>query len=72
MWRLYRTEFIFWEGVGMINSKVWIMITEKGWYPIEPSEECKPEDHAKLNEHVIRIEDMDGIVLWSKQNESKE
>lgn len=46
---------------------VWIMIREDGWYPIQPSSKCKPEDHAELNPDIIRIEDADGIVLWRKQ-----
>ena len=46
--------------------KVWIMKTKTGFYPIEPSEKCKPEDHGNLNEHVIQIEDSAGNVLWTR------
>ncbi len=46
--------------------KIWIMHTADGWYPIEPSEKCKPEDHGKLNDHVLAIEDLNGNVLWSR------
>lgn len=46
--------------------KPWIMITESGWYPIEPSKFCKPEDHGRLNPHVMRIEDHLGNVLWER------
>lgn len=46
---------------------LWLMITRDGhFYPIQPSEECKPEDHGELNDHVVRIEDMDGNVLWRR------
>ena len=45
---------------------IWIMITANGFYPITPSEKCRPEDHGKLNDHVIRIEDMHGNVLWER------
>lgn len=45
---------------------VWIMRTADGWYPIQPSDRCKPEDHGELNPHVIAIEDIDGTVLWTR------
>lgn len=45
---------------------VWIMKTADGWYPIQPSERCKPEDHGNMNEHVLSIEDVDGNVLWQR------
>jgi len=45
---------------------VWIMVTAAGWYPVQPSNKCKPEDHAALNPHVIRIEDAAGNVLWRR------
>ena len=45
---------------------VWIMRTADGWYPIQPSERCKPEDHGALNEHVQSIEDTDGNVIWRR------
>lgn len=45
---------------------VWIMHTADGWYPIQPSDRCRAEDHGKLNPHVLRIEDADGNVLWAR------
>lgn len=48
---------------------VWIMRTENGFYPVLPSAKCKPEDHGELNDHVIRIEDTKGNVLWERGNE---
>lgn len=46
---------------------VWIMRTASGhWYPIQPSDRCKPEDHGLLNPHVTRIEDASGNVLWRR------
>lgn len=51
---------------------VWIMRTVNGgFYPIQPSDKCKPEDHGKLNDHVVSIEDVEGHVLW-KRNASDE
>jgi hypothetical protein len=46
---------------------MWIMRTADGfWYPIQPSEKCKPEDHGRINPHVIAIEDAAGVVLWKR------
>jgi hypothetical protein len=45
---------------------IWIMRTKDGFYPIQPSEKCKPEDHGRLNDHVQKIEDVNGIVLWER------
>ena len=46
---------------------LWIMKTIDGhFYPIQPSDRCKPEDHGRLNDHVRSIEDMDGNVLWER------
>lgn len=45
----------------------WIMRTANGWYPIQPSEACKPEDHGRLNPGVVQIEDAGGAVLWSRK-----
>jgi hypothetical protein len=51
----------------MLNE-VWIMKTKDGWYPVTPSKKCKPEDHGKLNPHVISIEDERGNVIWTRIN----
>lgn len=45
---------------------VWLMFTVDGFYPIQPSVRCKPEDHGFLNDHVTRIEDIEGNVLWQR------
>ncbi|NSY48503.1 hypothetical protein [Agrobacterium tumefaciens] len=45
---------------------LWIMRTANGFYPIQPSEKCKPEDHAALNDHLTSIEDLEGNVLWKR------
>lgn len=47
----------------------WLMVTEEGFYPIQPSIFCKPEDHGHLNPHVVRIEDADGRTIWRRDNE---
>jgi len=44
----------------------WIMFTASGWYPITPGQQCKAEDHGRLNPHVIRIEDHEGNTLWTR------
>ena len=50
----------------MTEPVIWIMRTADGFYPIVPSEKCRPEDHGRLNDHVIRIEDTRGNVLWER------
>lgn len=46
---------------------IWIMRTvDNNWYPIQPSEKCKPEDHGRLNNHIVSIEDAAGGVLWQR------
>lgn len=51
---------------------VWIMHTADGFfYPIQPSEKCRPEDHGRLNPHVARIEDRNGKILWERGVEPK-
>ena len=44
--------------------RTWIMRTADGWYPIQPCDLCKPEDHGRLNPHVLQIEEIGGKVLW--------
>jgi hypothetical protein len=47
---------------------IWVMRTEDGFYPIQPSTRCKPEDHGRINPHVLSIEDADGKVLWVRND----
>lgn len=56
------------EIVSDMRAGVWIMFTKDGWYPIQHSERCKPEDHGAINPHVIRIEGIDGTILWSRED----
>ena len=49
-----------------MDAMPWLMFTADGFYPIQPSEKCKAEDHGRLNDHVIRIEDVAGKVLWRR------
>lgn len=42
----------------------WTMHTANGFYPIQPSNLCKPEDHGRLNDHVLRILDAEGNIIW--------
>lgn len=46
---------------------VWIMRTADGFYPIQPSLLCKPEDHGNLNPHIVSIEDVDGNMIWKRE-----
>lgn len=47
---------------------MWICRThDKHWYPIQPSELCKAEDHGMLNNHLIS--DVDGNILWKRSTE---
>jgi len=50
----------------VMKSEIWTMHTAGGFYPVQPSIFCKPEDHGKLNGHVLRIEDSAGKVLWER------
>ena len=48
----------------------WIMHTKDGFfYPITPSDKCKPEDHGAINDHVAFITDLIGNVLWERKQE---
>jgi hypothetical protein len=50
-----------------LKDEVWIMRTYDGmFYPVQPSEMCKPEEHGQLNPHVKSIEDTYGNVLWER------
>lgn len=46
---------------------VWtIEVLDGGFYLIQPSEMCKPEDHGKLNPRILRITDEDGDSIWER------
>lgn len=50
----------------LLNT-AWTMHTRDGYfYPIQPSARCRPEDHGEINPHVVRIEDIDGRVIWRR------
>lgn len=47
-----------------------LMITKEHFYPIESSGK-KPileeaADHGRLNDHVMRVETLDGQILWKR------
>ena len=51
----------------VLRKTFWIMHTiDGGWYPIQPSTKCKPEDHGRLNNHIASIEDAEGKVIWRR------
>lgn len=47
-----------------------VMITDEGFYPItalpSPSLEQQAQDNGVLNDHVVRVEDAYGTVLWDR------
>lgn len=45
---------------------VWIMKTKDGFYLIQPTEKCRPEDYGAINNHVMSIEYIDGNVVWER------
>lgn len=52
-------------------SDVLIFVRADGWYPV-PALPDKPlaeqaADHAGLNPGTLRVEDIDGNVLWRRQ-----
>ena len=50
----------------LLNT-VWLMHTADGFfYPITPSEKCKPSDHGELNPHVTKITDAEGKTIWER------
>lgn len=49
----------------LLNT-MWVMRTSDGWYPMQPSERCVPEDHGALNPRVLTIEDEHGRVIWRR------
>lgn len=50
----------------LLNT-VWLMHTVDGlFYPIQPSDRCKPSDHAELNPHVVKISNADGETIWER------
>lgn len=60
------------EPLTSLLPTVWIMRTvDGGFYPIQPSDKCTPEDHGKLNGHVVAIEDLAGEVLWRREENAK-
>lgn len=53
-------------GDAQLLPTVWLMFTKDGFYPIQPSTLCEAEDHGRLNDHIVRIEDASGKVLWRR------
>lgn len=47
-----------------------VMITDRGFYPVEAvpfySLQKQAADHGELNQHVKRVEDVDGNILWER------
>ncbi len=58
--------------VGSILNKpeCLIMVSAKGFYPIKPVPgvplKQQAKDHGLLNDHILRVEDLDGNVLWQR------
>jgi hypothetical protein len=53
------------------SRKTVIFFREEGFYPVEfcgvKSAPEEAADHAALNPGTLRVEDLDGTVLWSKE-----
>lgn len=53
-----------------IKTRLMIMRTVSGFYPIEAVKDIpisqQAKDHGELNDHIIRVEDIDGNVLWER------
>lgn len=47
--------------------KVVIFFREEGWYPIMVREDEDLAVHAELNPGTLRIEDINGNILWRPQ-----
>jgi hypothetical protein len=45
---------------------VWLMHTKDGFYLLQPSERCKPEDHGNINDHLMMISSFEGDILWKR------
>jgi hypothetical protein len=44
-----------------------IFFRREGWYPVEVSEDEDLGKHVELNPGTLRIEDIEGRVLWRPQ-----
>lgn len=51
-----------------------IFMASGNFYPVEAVEgvtlEQQAKDHGELNPHVVRVEDKDGAVLWTRPEET--
>lgn len=54
------------ESAAKLLPTVWIVRTRDGFYPIQPIDKCRPEDHGRLNDHILSIEDAEGRVIWTR------
>jgi hypothetical protein len=50
----------------VLLDTIWLMITADGFYPIQPTSACKPEDHARLNDRILSIQDAFGNEIWKR------
>jgi hypothetical protein len=48
----------------LAGGRTVIFIRNEGWYPVVFTSRCKVEDHVKLNPGTVRVEEMDGRVIW--------
>ena len=50
-----------------LNGDVWLIFRGDHFYPIEVSDKCTPEAHAKLNSDTTKIMDAkNGNILWER------
>ena len=44
----------------------YIFFRTEGWYPVECDDDAEVLVHIELNPGTIRVEDIDGRVVWSE------
>lgn len=53
------------NGVNLGPTRTVVFFREEGWYPLDLPEWDDLAEHARRNPGTLRIEDLDGNVLWS-------
>ena len=50
-----------------LNGDVWLFFRDEHFYPIEVTDKCTPEEHAKLNPDTTKIMDAkSGDIIWER------
>lgn len=48
----------------MESDRVVIFFRKEGFYPVQFTPNCKVEDHVRLNPGTIRVEELNGKIIW--------